>query len=149
MGLPWDDLADAIGRLHEAERGRGPEAVDAAAEVERQRERLALVGALLFDAATRPVPGGPPPLPAGSVTRLLDLAGVPDLLAELQARIDEPRRHAEWMAAEVRRLKAENWELARTIARLELRVEELEEARRGEIHDGQRPGGRSGREAVV
>lgn len=126
MGLPWDDLADAIERLQEVQRHGSPETVDAAAEVERQRERLALVGALLFDAATRPVPGvgwlsSHHYLLKGSVDRFLAISGLADRLVEVEAAADEAKR-----------LRKENWELAVWLAELQRRIEALERERGAE-----------------
>lgn len=118
MSIPWDDLADALERQRDAERAGDTEAVAAAAfDAEVARDAMATLGsALLAMMAVR--------------------VGLPAVVTKAIVETAQPSRQlAEWMVVEVKRLQAENWELARTLARLEMRVEQLETDRDGFVQD--------------
>lgn len=111
MNIPWDDWADALAAGDE----------DAA---ENARDRLALLGGLLLAEAVR--------RQGAAVLAEIDKLGVPPAVwAAIEQTTGGTVKLCEWLTVEVRRLKAENWELARTLARLEMRVEQLEGERDG------------------
>ena len=107
---PLQDLFDAMDR-------------DDDEAIENAKDRLALFGRLILSLAVDRQ--GP------AVRDSLDRVGVTPATWEAIDGATAPLREPieklyGWFVLEIRRLRAENWELAKTIARLELRVEQLE-----------------------
>lgn len=160
MGLPWDEWADARGRAEDARRraelagGLGDrraaelDALGAEQDVALARDRMALLGAMLLEAAATPADDRPAYLPAATARRLASAAGLGGVagdVAELRDAVAGLAVEVRSLRQQVADLRRENWELATAIADLELRTELTEGAAHGaERVDGEGTEGPAG-----